>query len=153
MNGNLIEILKIERIFLNIIQYLSGIATQTYKVVKEYSKYNIKILDTRKTLPAYRKLAKYAVYCGGGNNHRLNLQDMALIKDNHLIQGTSIQKLVQKIRTKYPKKIIEVEIQTLKQIEDAVQSNVDIILLDNFTIENTKKAIQEIRNRKSSIFY
>lgn len=149
LTGKLLSVLRIERVLLNFIQYLSGIATETNKIVTKYP--NIMILDTRKTLPGYRKLVKYAVYCGGGANHRINLSDMALIKDNHVAISGSITRVVQNIRESFPGKKVELEIDGLHQIQEAVDSNPDIIMLDNFSIEDTKKAIDFITQNKADI--
>ncbi len=149
ISGSLRIILKMERIFLNFLQYLSGISTSVNKLVSEYP--NLLILDTRKTLPGYRKLAKYAVYTGGGANHRLNLSEMALIKDNHIALCGSITNAVKKIRNTYPDKKIELEIDSLPQLEEALNSAPEIIMLDNFDEESTKTAIKKIRTLNSTI--
>ncbi|MCB1191470.1 MAG: carboxylating nicotinate-nucleotide diphosphorylase [Leptospiraceae bacterium] len=149
LSGNLNIILRIERVLLNFIQYLSGIATETNRIVRKYP--NIMILDTRKTLPGYRKLVKYAVYSGGGANHRINLSDMALIKDNHVAMSGSILQAVQKIKDNFPGKKIELEVDEFDQLEEAIRAKPDIIMLDNFSIENTKKAIDFIRQNQADI--
>ncbi|MCX7998747.1 MAG: carboxylating nicotinate-nucleotide diphosphorylase [Leptospiraceae bacterium] len=149
IKGNLLVILLVERVMLNILQYLSGIATTANQIVKQYP--NLLILDTRKTLPAYRKLVKYAVYKGGGANHRLNLSDMAMIKDNHVALCGSIAQAVEKIRMAHPTKKIELEVDSLSQLEEAIQANPDIILLDNFTLDETKKAVKTIREKSPHI--
>ncbi|MBE7412355.1 MAG: carboxylating nicotinate-nucleotide diphosphorylase [Leptospiraceae bacterium] len=150
MEGNLNTILRVERILLNFIQYLSGISTQTNSLVKRYNQ-KLMIFDTRKTLPGYRKLAKYAVYTGGGANHRLDLSDMAMIKDNHVAMAGSIEEAVSKIRNKFPDKKIEVEVDSISQIEEVVRSKAEIILLDNFTIEDTIVAIKKIKTLDSTL--
>jgi nicotinate-nucleotide pyrophosphorylase (carboxylating) len=149
ISGSLRVILKMERIFLNFLQYLSGISTSVNKLVSEYP--NLLILDTRKTLPGYRKLAKYAVYTGGGANHRINLSEMALIKDNHIALCGSITNAVNKIRKTYPDKKIELEIDSLLQLEEGLNTSPEIIMLDNFNEENTKTAIEKIRTINSTI--
>jgi nicotinate-nucleotide pyrophosphorylase (carboxylating) len=149
ISGSLRVILRMERIFLNFLQYLSGIATTVNKIVNEFP--DLLILDTRKTLPGYRKLAKYAVYTGGGANHRLNLSDMALIKDNHIALCGSITNAVEKIRSNYPDKKIELEIDTLEELEEAIKTSPEIIMLDNFNEENTKIAIENIRSKSNII--
>ncbi len=148
--GKLLTILRLERPVLNLIQYLSGIASETNKIVKEFPQ--IRILDTRKTVPAYRKLAKYAVYTGGGWNHRIDLSDMAMIKDNHVARAGSMHLAVQKIRTKFPQKKVELEIDRLDQLKEAISSSPDIILLDNFNIEDTKTAVETIRSISPDIW-
>ncbi|MCW7482497.1 carboxylating nicotinate-nucleotide diphosphorylase [Leptospira kanakyensis] len=149
LEGSLVSVLKMERILLNFIQYLSGIATNASKVTKEFP--NLLILDTRKTLPGYRKLAKYAVYTGGGANHRLNLSEMAMLKDNHVAKAGSIQSAVQIVRNANPGKKIELEIDGLSQLNEAITSNPDIILLDNFSDSDTEKAIELIKEKSPKI--
>ncbi len=149
ITGNLLKILLVERIVLNLLQYLSGISTTTNQIVKQYP--NLFILDTRKTLPAYRKLVKYAVYMGGGANHRINLSDMAMLKDNHIALCGNMKEAVEKIRTKHPTKKIELEIDSLTQIEEAIQANPDIILLDNFTLEEVKQAVKILREKAPKV--
>ncbi|PKA24277.1 carboxylating nicotinate-nucleotide diphosphorylase [Leptospira meyeri] len=149
LEGSLVDVLKMERILLNFIQYLSGIATNASKVAMEFP--NLLILDTRKTLPGYRKLAKYAVYTGGGANHRLNLSEMAMLKDNHIAKAGSIQSAVQIVRNANPGKKIELEIDGLSQLNEAIASNPDIILLDNFSDSDTEKAIELIKEKSPKI--
>lgn len=150
IQGRLVIVLRLERILLNFLQYLSGIATEANKVSSKYGT-SLLILDTRKTLPGYRKLAKYAVYTGGAANHRQNLSDMALIKDNHVAMSGSIEEAVLKVRNKFPDKKIELEIDGLHQLDSALNAHPDIIMLDNFSIEDTKLAVDRIRNRFSDI--
>ncbi|TGL04870.1 carboxylating nicotinate-nucleotide diphosphorylase [Leptospira bouyouniensis] len=149
LKGTLAGILKMERILLNFIQYLSGIATNANRVAKQFP--NLLILDTRKTLPGYRKLAKYAVYTGGGANHRLNLSEMAMLKDNHIAKAGSIQIAVQMVREKNPGKKIELEIDGIFQLDDAIKAKPDIILLDNFSDEDTEKAICLLKEKAPEI--
>ena len=148
ISGNLQTILKIERPLLNFLQYLSGIATQTMQIVKKYPE--LKILDTRKTIPGYRNFVKYAVYTGGGWNHRLNLSDMAMLKDNHIQKTGSIGQAVATIRKKNTVKI-EVEIDHLGQLQEAINAKPEIILLDNFSLQDIKKAVAIIREQKPEI--
>jgi nicotinate-nucleotide pyrophosphorylase (carboxylating) len=149
IEGSIRTLLRIERILLNFLQYLSGIATTVSRIVLEYP--NLLVLDTRKTLPGYRKLVKYAVYTGGGANHRIHLSDMALIKDNHVALCGSITIAVEKIKSIYKNKKIELEIDSLSQLEEAISSKVDIIMLDNFSNDDTKIAIDRIRRVDSNI--
>lgn len=149
IEGTLRILLRVERILLNFLQYLSGISTNVSRLVSEYP--NLLILDTRKTLPGYRKLVKYAVYTGGGANHRIHLSDMALIKDNHIALCGSITDAVKKIKSNFKNKKIELEIDTLNQLEEAIASGVDIIMLDNFTPEDTKIAIDRIQSSNTNI--
>lgn len=150
LQGSLIVILRVERVLLNFLQYLSGIATEAHKISNKY-KDRLMIFDTRKTLPGYRKLAKYAVYIGGACNHRQNLSDMGLIKDNHVAMSGSIQNAVDQIRTKFPNKKIELEIDGLFQLDDAIKAAPDIIMLDNFSIPDTIIAVGKIKKEKPNI--
>ena len=150
LEGSLIVILRIERVLLNFLQYLSGIATEANKISKKYEN-RLMVFDTRKTLPGYRKLAKYAVYIGGACNHRQNLSDMGLIKDNHVAMSGSILEAVAKIRKNFPDKKIELEIDGLFQLDEALNASPDIILLDNFSIEDTKIAVNKIKLEKPNI--
>ena len=149
ITGQLLTILRIERILLNFIQYLSGIATQAHILSQKYP--NLLILDTRKTLPGYRKLSKYAVYCGGGANHRIHLSDMAMIKDNHVAMSGSILEAVSKIKGRFPDKKIELEIDSLSQLQEAIISHPDILLLDNFSIEDTHIATDILKKEAPDI--
>lgn len=150
IEGSLIVILRIERVLLNFLQYLSGIATEANKISKKYEN-RLLIFDTRKTLPGYRKLAKYAVYIGGACNHRQNLSDMGLIKDNHVAMSGSILEAVSKIRKNFPDRKIELEIDGLFQLDEALKASPDIIMLDNFSIEDTKIAVEKIKLEKPNI--
>lgn len=147
LNGSLILLLRVERILLNFLQYLSGISTETRKVVDRYGSNGLMILDTRKTLPGYRKLAKYAVYCGGGSNHRLDLSEMALIKDNHLALFEHASVPVKRIRDRFPGRLVELEIDSLSQLQDALQAGPDVLMLDNFNPEDTKTALEIVKKR------
>jgi len=146
LKGELPGLLRIERILLNFVQYLSGISTLTYQTVKKAKEVGaeIYILDTRKTLPGYRKLAKYAVYRGGGFNHRINLSEMAMIKDNHIAAAKSIKNAVEKIRSKHPEIPIEIEVDTVDQLEEAISTKPKVILLDNMNIQQIKHAMEKI---------
>ncbi|MBK6608922.1 MAG: carboxylating nicotinate-nucleotide diphosphorylase [Leptospiraceae bacterium] len=150
LKGSLIVILRIERVLLNFLQYLSGIATEANKISKKYEN-RLMVFDTRKTLPGYRKLAKYAVYIGGACNHRQNLSDMGLIKDNHVAMSGSILEAVAKIRKNFPDRKVELEIDGLFQLDEALNASPDIILLDNFSIEDTKIAVNKIKLEKPNI--
>jgi nicotinate-nucleotide pyrophosphorylase (carboxylating) len=149
VTGRAYTILSGERIALNFLQYMSGIATLTNKFVTSINNGRTKIYDTRKTIPGYRELAKYAVRCGGGVNHRMGLYDMVLIKDNHLKLTKDLTTKISEFRKKHKNIPIEIECENIKQVERALNSKVDIIMLDNTTFENTKKMIALIR--KSSI--
>lgn len=147
--GSTRTVLRIERILLNFLQYLSGIASKTHELVTRYP--GLRILDTRKTLPGYRKLVKYAVHTGGGWNHRIHLSDMAMIKDNHIQSLGSITNAVASIRKSKPNIKIELEIDSLDQLDEALASLPEIVLLDNFSLEDTLIAVDRIRREAPSI--
>ena len=143
---DVVSLLEGERSSLNILQWLSGISTLTNRYVKKAKP--IKILDTRKTTPGLRVFEKYAVMCGGGNNHRFGLYDQVLIKDNHIEVAGSITKAVKLIKEKIAKdNIIEVEVKTIEEVEEALNNNVDIIMLDNMDINIMKQAIKKINGK------
>jgi len=153
ITGKTRALLTGERVALNFLSYLSGIATTTQKYVQKTRSTKTKILDTRKTTPGQRFLERYAVRCGGGINHRFNLNSMVMIKDNHRSAchpGLSIPGAIKKIR-KQTKKLIEVEIDTLGQLKLALKEKPDIILLDNMNIARIKQAIKivnQVKGRK-----
>jgi nicotinate-nucleotide pyrophosphorylase (carboxylating) len=145
-------LLGAERVALNFLQRLSGIATWTARFVDAVKGTGAQILDTRKTTPGWRRLEKYAVTCAGGHNHRFGLFDMVLIKDNHLaaLQGTSpnaVAAAVRRAREKYPQLKIEVEADTLEQVDQAVAAGADIILLDNMDPVQLRQAVERARGR------
>ena len=143
---DVVSLLEGERSALNILQWLSGISTLTNRYVKKAKP--IKILDTRKTTPGLRVFEKYAVICGGGNNHRFGLYDQVLIKDNHIEVAGSITKAVKLIKEKIAKdNIIEVEVKTIEEVEEALNNNVDIIMLDNMDFNIMKQAIKKINGK------
>jgi nicotinate-nucleotide pyrophosphorylase (carboxylating) len=157
VKGNYKALLNAERTALNFLQRMSGIATKTNMFVKQLEglsrkddqrtpfggSQKTKILDTRKTVPGHRILDKYAVKMGGGVNHRMGLYDMVMIKDNHIILSGGIKNAVSEIRKKMTEQIkIEVETSSLKEVEEALAANVDIIMLDNMNIEEMKKAVE-----------
>ena len=142
------SILKGERIVLNFLQRLSGIASQTNKYAEIAKKYNVKVCDTRKTTPGHRLLEKYAVKCGGGSNHRMSLADSVLIKDNHIKASGSIKEAVFMAKENIPHTSkIEVEVQDLEQIKEALDCGVDIIMLDNMSPFKIKEAVDFIEGR------
>lgn len=144
-------ILSAERTALNYLQRMSGIATYTRKMVEALDDKNILLLDTRKTTPNMRIFEKYAVRVGGGYNHRYNLSDAIMLKDNHINAAGSITEAIKLAREYSPFiKKIEVEVEDLKGVEEAVAAGADIIMLDNMDIETTKKAIKII-NKKAII--
>ncbi|MCX7657194.1 MAG: carboxylating nicotinate-nucleotide diphosphorylase [Oscillospiraceae bacterium] len=143
ISGRTRALLKGERTALNIAQHLSGIATETNKCVKLVSGTKASVTDTRKTLPGLRALQKYAVVAGGGKNHRFNLSDGAMIKDNHIDACGSITKAVETLRSKVGHMIkIEVETRNLKEVEEALAAKADIIMLDNMDTATMKKAVE-----------
>ena len=144
-------ILTAERTALNYLQRMSGIATYTRKMIEALDDKNIKLLDTRKTTPNMRIFEKYAVRVGGGYNHRYNLSDAIMLKDNHIDAAGSITEAIRLAREYSPFiKKIEVEVEDLEGVEEAVKAGADIIMLDNMDIETTKKAIKII-NKKAII--
>ncbi len=151
VEGKTISILQTERLVLNFMQRLSGIATQTHEYVKLLEGTNTKILDTRKTTPGLRLLEKYAVKIGGGENHRIGLYDMILIKDNHIDYAGGVTQAITKtkeyLKAKGKDLKIEVEARTLAEIEEILKFDVERILIDNFTPEETKKAVALINGK------
>ncbi len=149
VTGNTRNILRSERIALNFISHLSGIATLTKKWVDEIAGTGAVIRDTRKTTPGLRQLEKFAVRIGGGENHRMNLSDGAIIKDNHIAAAGSITEAIVKVRNTFPGMPVEVEVDSLEQLKEALQSNPEIVLLDNMSIEMTKAAVELTKNTKT----
>jgi len=143
------SILKAERTALNFMQRLSGIATLTKKFVDKLKPYHTTLLDTRKTTPGMRYLEKKAVKDGGGSNHRMNLEDMAMVKDNHIEMAGTISNAVKKIREKFPGKKIEVEVKNLTELEEALSLDVDMIMLDNFNTGMLKEAVQAVKQSQN----
>ena len=148
--GSTIELLTAERTALNFLGHLSGIATTTNKWVNEISGTNAKVRDTRKTTPGLRLLEKYAVKAGGGTNHRMSLNDQALIKDNHIVASGSIKSAVEKVKDKFPELDFEIEVDNLDQLNEALAVDAKLILLDNFSIEDLKKAVVTV-NKKAKL--
>ena len=144
-----IPLLEGERSALNILQWLSGIATLTRKFVKKAAP--VEVLDTRKTTPGLRIFEKYAVKCGGGTNHRFGLYDQVLIKDNHIEAAGSITNAMNHVKKNVNQdKKLEIEVKNLKEVKEAINNQADIIMLDNMSIETIKKSISLI-NGKSKI--
>lgn len=149
VSGTARGILTAERVALNFVQRLSGVATLTAQFVTAIEHTRARILDTRKTTPGLRRLEKYAVCCGGGQNHRFGLYDRVLIKDNHLAaladaRPNPIAAAVKRARSAYPELIVEVETDTLEQVNDAIAAGADIILLDNMTPQELKEAVRRV---------
>ncbi|OFH98060.1 putative nicotinate-nucleotide pyrophosphorylase [Clostridium acetireducens DSM 10703] len=148
IKGSTRAILTGERTALNYLQRMSGIATLTKKFVDELQGTNAKLLDTRKTTPNMRVFEKYAVKIGGGVNHRYNLSDGVLIKDNHIDAAGGIKNAIELVRknASFVRKI-EVEVENFQQLQEALEAKADIIMLDNMTAENMKKAVSIINGR------
>jgi nicotinate-nucleotide pyrophosphorylase (carboxylating) len=149
ITGSARTILSGERTALNFLQYMSGIATLTNIFVKAAGNNKAKIYDTRKILPGYRELAKYAVRCGGGTNHRMGLSEMALIKDNHLKLIKDLTSAISEFRKKYKDIKVEVECETLGEVKNALTAKADIIMLDNTTPKTAGKMIDVIRKNST----
>jgi len=152
VSGPARAILGAERVALNFIQRLSGVATLTARFVQAVRGTGARIIDTRKTTPGWRRFEKYAVTCGGGTNHRAGLYDMVLIKDNHLAalrheKPNAIAVAVARSRKKFPKLKVEVEADNLAQVAQAVEAAADIILLDNMDLKRLRTAVKIVRGR------
>ncbi|MCD7828743.1 MAG: carboxylating nicotinate-nucleotide diphosphorylase [Clostridiales bacterium] len=147
-SGKTLKLLEGERTSLNLLQHMSGIATMTNAAVQAVKGTNTSVADTRKTLPGLRALQKYAVVCGGGKNHRYNLSDAAMLKDNHIDAGGGIERTVEKLREKIGHTVkIEVETRNLDEVRQAVKAGADIIMLDNMSLEDMKSAVSFIDGR------
>ena len=142
LEGSARSLLTVERTALNFLQTLSGVATETRRHVDAIGDLPTRILDTRKTLPGLRTAEKYAVSCGGGKNHRIGLFDAMLIKENHIFSVGSITQTVTEGRTRYPDKPIEVETENLQELKEALEAGADIIMLDNYSLEDIYKAVE-----------
>jgi len=170
VSGSIASILKAERVALNFLQRLSGIASETNRYLARVEGLPVRIMDTRKTTPGLRSLEKYAVKVGGGENHRMNLSDGILIKDNHLValrsQGLNIKEIVAKSRHNAPSSLrgapikserrsnlqarqtqVEVEVKTVSEALEAVEAGADIVMLDNMNLEDMRKAVKSIHGR------
>jgi len=152
ISGSSRALLSAERVALNFVQRLSGVATATAQFADAVKSTRAKILDTRKTTPGWRRFEKYAVATGGGKNHRIGLFDMVLIKDNHLVtlqneKPNAIAAAVARARKKFPKLMVEVEADTLAQVVQAADAGADIILLDNMPPAQLRAAVKMVRGR------
>jgi len=152
VSGSARAILTAERVALNFVQRLSGVASLAALFVQQVKGTQAKILDTRKTTPGWRRFEKYAVKCGGGQNHRAGLYDQVLIKDNHLAvlrdaQPNAIAEAISVARLKQPKLTIEVEADTLAQVRQCVEASADIILFDNMSLDNLRAAVAIVAGR------
>jgi nicotinate-nucleotide pyrophosphorylase (carboxylating) len=141
LTGSAASLLTAERTALNFVQMLSGTATRTAQYVALLQSYKAQLLDTRKTIPGLRVAQKYAVKCGGGNNHRIGLFDAYLLKENHIAAAGSITAAVQAARKNNPAKPIEVEVENLTELDEAIAANADIAMIDNFTLADTQRAV------------
>lgn len=143
---NAASILSCERVILNLMQRMSGIATLTNEFVKAVAGTKTKVLDTRKTIPGLRALDKYAVCCGGGVNHRLDLQDGILIKNNHISLGGGLPAVLEKsLKGRKTGQVVQVEVRSQQELEQAIAGGAESILLDNMTPSVAKKAVKQIR--------
>jgi nicotinate-nucleotide pyrophosphorylase (carboxylating) len=147
ISGPARAILTAERTALNFLQTLSGTATTTRYYVNKISQTQCRILDTRKTIPHLRLGQKYAVTCGGGMNHRIGLFDAYLIKENHLAACGSIKQAVERGRALHPDRLLEVEVETLDQLQQAIDARADRALIDNFSIAEMKQAVKMTANQ------
>lgn len=148
VSGSLKSILKAERVALNFLQRMSGIARNSRELVDLVKDLDVKVVDTRKTTPGLRVLEKYAVVSGGAFNHRFNLSDTVMIKDNHIKAIGSIKEALKKVKSKVPHTTkIEVEVEDLKQLREALEAKADIILLDNMNIKDMKEAVKITNNK------
>jgi len=152
ISGKTTSILKAERVALNFLQHLSGIASETARYVEEVKGLRVRITDTRKTTPGLRTLQKYAVWIGGGRNHRMHLGDALLIKDNHILalrrQGLSLKEIIFKARQRAANKlIVEIEVKDIDEAAKAAASGADIIMLDNMSFDDMRKAVHIIERR------
>lgn len=148
LKGSTRNLLMGERVALNYLQRMSGIATMTGKYVEKLKESKTKLLDSRKTMPNMRILDKYAVRMGGGNNHRMNLSDAVMLKDNHIGAAGGVKEAIEAARN-YASFVvkIEVEVETLDMVREAVEAGADIIMLDNMDMETAKEAVKIIDNR------
>jgi len=145
-------LLACERVMLNLMQRMSGIATLTRRYVDEVRNTNARVLDTRKTIPGLRVLDKYAVRCGGGENHRLDLSDGILIKNNHITLGGGIEKVLERAKERRkPGQTIDIEVRTLAELEVALAHGAESLLLDNMTPAEVKKCVERVREQGGTI--
>lgn len=142
VTGRTHDLLRAERPALNLLGHLSGIATATRAWVDRIEGSRAAIRDTRKTTPGMRRLEKYAVRCGGGMNHRMSLSDAALVKDNHVLAAGGVAEAFGAVRAQFPDVDIEVEVDTMQQLDEVLQAGADLVLLDNFTPEQMREAVR-----------
>ncbi|QAU23373.1 carboxylating nicotinate-nucleotide diphosphorylase [Dyella sp. M7H15-1] len=147
VHGNARALLSAERTSLNFLQLLSGTATHTAAHVAAVAGTKVCVLDTRKTIPGLRLAQKYAVLCGGGHNHRIGLYDAILVKENHIIAAGSIAAAVKAARKLHPSLLLEVEVENLNELQQALDAGVDRIMLDNFTLPLIREAVTQTAGR------
>jgi nicotinate-nucleotide pyrophosphorylase (carboxylating) len=150
LQGNARTLLTGERTALNFVQLLSGVATQTRRYVEAVAGTRCRILDTRKTLPGLRLAQKYAVRCGGGTNHRIGLYDAILIKENHIAAAGSIAAAVAAGRAANAQVLLEIEVENLEQLQQAIAARADRIMLDNFSLADMHTAVQMLQQHPAS---
>lgn len=143
VEGNAIDILGAERTVLNLLTYASGIATRTRQWADAIAHTNAKVRDSRKTLPGYRALAKYAVRAGGGVNHRMSLGDEALIKDNHVAAVGSVADAYRRVRDRFPDVPVETEVDTIDQLEQVLELRPEVVMLDNFDPAGVREGVEK----------
>lgn len=149
LSGSAQSIVSSERIALNFLGILSGIATKTRRLVRSIEGTKTRLLDTRKTVPGFRELEKYAVVTGGGYNHRIGLYDMILIKDNHIRAVGSVKKACGMAREEYPQIAVEVEVQDRAQLLEALETDCDIVMLDNMDNDEVRESLAIVGGRKA----
>lgn len=142
IRGRTHDLLRAERPALNLLSHLSGVATATRRWVDTIAGTSARIRDTRKTTPGMRRLEKYAVRCGGGVNHRMSLSDAALVKDNHVVAAGGVAEAFDLVRQRFPGLDIEVEVDSLDQLEEVLAAGADLVLLDNFSPEQMREAVR-----------
>jgi nicotinate-nucleotide pyrophosphorylase (carboxylating) len=141
------DLLLGERTALNLLSHLSGVATATRRWVDALGNSNTRVRDTRKTTPGLRRLEKYAVRCGGGVNHRMSLSDAALVKDNHVVSAGGVSAAFARVRAAFPGIAVEVEVDSLDQLDEVLAAGADLVLLDNFTPEEMREAVRRTDGR------
>lgn len=141
------DLLQAERPALNLLGHLSGIATATSAWVDAIAGTGAAVRDTRKTTPGMRRLEKYAVRCGGGVNHRMSLSDAALVKDNHVVAAGGVAEAFAAVRTSFPGIPVEVEVDSLEQLDEVLAAGADLVLLDNFSVDDMREAVHRNEGR------
>ena len=147
VSGGTHELLQAERPALNLLGHLSGIATATREWVDAIAGTGAAVRDTRKTTPGMRRLEKYAVRCGGGVNHRMSLSDAALVKDNHVVAAGGVSEAFEAVRSRFPGVPVEVEVDSLEQLDDVLAAGADLVLLDNFSHDQMREAVRRNAGR------